>query len=140
MVPQQGFDTAVPPSAAASIEASRTPASPVVEAVAHCVPAGMQQRLPAPPAGVQSSDPQQSEFTLHPRSPAGRHVTARRQTFASQVVPAQHSVLSTQLSPSASHAQRPPSQSMSPQHSRLFEHVPPCRWQHRSSTGAARQS
>lgn len=81
--------------------ASLTPASLVVAVAAHCVPAGMQQRRPAPPAGVQRRLAQQSEFTLHPRSPAGRHVAARRHTPDSQVVPAQHSVLSTQLSPSA---------------------------------------
>ena len=73
----------------------------------------MQQRRPAPPAGVHRRPPQQSAAVVQPGSPTGLQATAGRwHVPASQVVPAQHSVPSTQLSPSAWHAQRPPSQSM----------------------------
>lgn len=97
MVPQQGL--------------AATPASAVV--VAHCEPAGMQQRRPAPPDDVHWRLPQQSAAVLQPGSPAGLHATTgRRHSPPSQVVPVQHSVLSTHESPSDWHAQRPPSQSM----------------------------
>ena len=66
-----------------------------------------------PPAGVHRRLPQQSALVVQPGSPAGLHATTgRRHVPASQVVPVQHSVLSTQLSPSAWHAQRPPAHSM----------------------------
>ncbi len=100
----------------------------------------MQHRRPAPPAGVQRRPLQHSVVVVQPRSPAGLHVAARRHVPASQVVPAQHSVLSAQGSPSAWQAHRPLSQSMYPQHSRLVAQVTPWRWQQRSVTGVGRQS
>ena len=63
-------------------------------------------------------------------------------TPASQVVPAQHSVSSTQLRPAAWHRHRPEavSQSMYPQQSRELRHDCACRWQHRGLMGVGRQS
>lgn len=130
MLPQQGL---------APMPASPTPASPAGGS-AHCVPADAQQRRPAPPTGAQRRLLQQSPLAVQPVSPRSRQVIGRRQTFCVQVRPAQQSGDSAQPSPSAWQAQRPPSQSIAPQHSRLPAQVAPCGWQQRSATGVGRQS
>ena len=68
---------------------------------------------------------QQSVFVAQVVSPGGRHVGARRQTFETQVVPAQQSALSAHSAPSAWQTQRPPVQSIAPQHSSAVAQVAP---------------
>lgn len=91
------------------VPASTTPAS--APAVApHAVPAAVQQRR-APLAVEEHERPaQQSDDAVQPVLPKARQVggvtVMRAQRPASQVVPAQHSVSSTQLAPSRWQTQR----------------------------------
>lgn len=146
MRPQQVF-TPTPASVtrASAAPPSPTPASPVVVAP-HAVPTGVQQRRAPAVVDEHESPEQQSELRVQPVAPKARQVgvvgVMRAQRPAVQVVPAQHSVSSTQAAPSAWHTQRRVvgSQSALPQQSRELAHDPPMRWQHRVCTGVGLHS
>ena len=88
----------------------------------------------------QRSPAQHSVAAVQPiASPAIRQVVmGRRHVPLWQVVPVQHSALSTHAEPSAWQRQRPAavSQRMYPQHCAELVHEPPCPWQHTRLVGA----
>lgn len=146
MRPQQVFAPAPASVTRASVAPpSPTPPSPVVVAP-HAVPTGVQQRRVPAVVDEHERPEQQSALRVQPVAPKPRQVGVvvimRAQRPAVQVVPAQHSVSSTQAAPSAWHTQRRVvgSQSALPQQSRELAHDPPMRWQQRVCTGVGLHS